>query len=107
MAATTVKEILERIAGLDPEKLQGLNAVALFDLGGEGGGKWYAVFKDGTCAVTEGVSKAAHATIRMDASDYVDLATGRLGGMRAFLTGRVKTSGDATLLKKMQSWFPR
>jgi putative sterol carrier protein len=57
--------------------------------------------------VTEGVSSAAQGTIMMSASDYVDLATGKLGGTRAFMTGRVKTSGDFTLLKKMQAWFPQ
>ena len=43
----------------------------------------------------------------MDAADYVALATGKLGGMKAFLSGKVKTSGDFSLLQRMQSWFPR
>jgi NAD+ synthase len=89
------------------DRARGANAIIQFQLSGEGGGNWYAVIKDGTCAVTEGVSSAAQGTIMMSASDYVDLATGKLGGTRAFMTGRVKTSGDFTLLKKMQAWFPR
>ena len=82
-------------------------AVIQFHLTGKGGGDWYAVIESGTCTVTEGVSSAPHGTITMSASDYVDLASGRLGGIRAFMTGRVKTSGDVTLLRKMQAWFPR
>jgi putative sterol carrier protein len=53
------------------------------------------------------MSSAAPATIMVKDQDCVALATGKLGGMRAFLTGRVKTSGGFTLLPKMQSWFPR
>ena len=57
--------------------------------------------------MTEGTSDTAQATIMMTASDYVDLATGKLGGMKAFFTGRIKTAGDPTILQKMQSWFPK
>ena len=78
-----------------------------FKLSGEGGGSWYATIKNGTCTVTEGQSEAPQATIMMSAKDYVLLATGKLGGTRAFLTGRVKTSGDFTLLQKMPAWFPQ
>ena len=83
-----------------------MHAVIQFKLSGQDGGNWYATIKDGTCVVTEGVSDAAQATIMMDASDYVALAAGKLGGMKAFLTGRVKTSGDFALLRRMQTWFP-
>jgi NH3-dependent NAD+ synthetase/putative sterol carrier protein len=89
------------------DKARGVDTVIQFQLSGEGGGNWYTTIKDGACTVTEGVSDAAQATIMMTASDYVALATGKLGGMKAFLTGRVKTSGDFTLLQKMQAWFPQ
>jgi putative sterol carrier protein len=90
-----------------PNKARGANAVIQFELSGEGGGNWYVTIKDGTCTVNEGVSDDAQGTIIMDANDYVALATGKLGGMKAFMTGKVKTKGDFTVLKKMQSWFPR
>jgi len=90
-----------------PNRAKGVDTVIQFRLSGEGGGNWYTTIKDGTCTVTEGVSDAAQGTIMMTASDYVALATGKLGGMKAFLTGRVKTSGDFTLLQKMQTWFPQ
>jgi NAD+ synthase len=90
-----------------PERAKGVRTVIQFVLSGQGGGNWYVTIQDGTCRVTEGVSQAAEATIRMDAADYVALVTGRLGGMRAFLSGRVKVSGDASLLKRMQAWFPQ
>lgn len=104
----TARELIETMPqAFRPERARRVNAVIQFELSGEGGGNWYATIKDGTCTVTEGVSEAAQGTIMMDASDYVALAAGELGGMKAFLTGRIKTSGDFTLLKKMETWFPR
>ena len=108
MAKLTAEELIVTMPEyFRPEKAKGENAIIQFKLSGEGGGDWYAIIKDGTCTVEKGVSESADATIMMKASDYVKLATGKLGGMRAFLTGKVKTSGDFTLLQKMQAWFPR
>jgi putative sterol carrier protein len=108
LAQKTARQLFEEMPdAFQPRKARGVEAVIQFRLSGEGGGEWYVVVKDGTCAVTEGVNDAAQATIMMSAADYVALASGKLGGMRAFMTGRVKTTGDFTLLQKMQAWFPR
>jgi putative sterol carrier protein len=105
---TTAREMIQEMPKVfRPEKAKGVNAVIQFRLSGEGGGEWYVTVKDQKCVVTEGVSNAAQGTIMMTGKDYVALANGKLGGMKAFLTGRVKTSGDFTLLQKMQAWFPR
>jgi NAD+ synthase len=106
-APRTARQWVERLPQyFQPDRARGAKAVIQFHLTGEGGGNWYAVIENGTCTVTEGVSGAPHGTITMSAGDYVDLASGKLGGIRAFMTGRVKTSGDITLLRKMQAWFP-
>ena len=106
-APRTAMQWVERLPQyFQPDRARGAKAVIQFHLTGEGGGDWYAVIENGTCTVTRGVSGAPHGTITMSASDYVDLASGKLGGIRAFMTGRVKTSGDITLLRKMQAWFP-
>ncbi len=108
MDSMTARDLIETMpSAFRPERARRVNAVIQFELSGEGGGDWYVTIKDGTCTVTEGVSDAAQGTIMMTASDYVALADGKLGGMKAFLTGRIKTTGDFTLLKKMETWFPR
>ena len=108
MDKTTARQMIEDMPRFfRPERARRVDTVIQFQLSGEGGGNWYAAIKDGTCTVTEGVSQAAQATIMMTADDYVALANGKLGGMKAFLTGRVKTAGDPTLLNRMQTWFPK
>jgi putative sterol carrier protein len=104
----TARDLIETMpAAFRPERASRVNAVIQFELSGEGGGNWYLTVKDGACTVTEGVSEVAQGTIIMTASDYEALAAGEIGGMKAFLTGRIKTKGDFTLLKKMETWFPR
>ena len=104
----TARELIEDMPQFfRPERARGVDAVIQFRLSGDGGGNWYVTFKHGTCTVTEGVADAARATIQMAASDYVDLANGKLGGMKAFLTGRIKASGDVSLVQRMQNWFPK
>jgi putative sterol carrier protein len=108
MENMTARDLIETMPeAFRPERARRVNAVIQFELSGEGGGNWYVTIKDGACTVTEGVSEVAQGTIMMAASDYVSLAAGELGGMKAFLTGRIKTTGDFTLLKKMETWFPR
>jgi putative sterol carrier protein len=81
--------------------------VVQFHITGEDGGDWYVTIKDRKCTVTEGVAGSANATLRMDAHDYVALATGKLGSMKAFMSGTVKASGDVALLQRMDRWFVR
>ncbi len=90
-----------------PERAGRANCVVQFHITGEDGGDWYVTIKDRKCTVTEGIAGSANATLRMDARDYVALATGKLGSMKAFMSGTVKASGDVSLLQRMDRWFVR
>lgn len=104
----TARELIEDMPRtFRPERAGRAKAVVQFQLSGEGGGNWYVAIQDRTCTVIEGIAESADATIQTDASDYVALATGKLGSMKAFLSGRVKASGDVSLLRRMDTWFVR
>lgn len=104
----TARELIEDMPRtFRPERAGRAKGVIQFQLSGQEGGNWYVVIKDRTCTVTEGIADRADATIRMEAGDYVALATGKLGSMKAFLSGRVKASGDVSLLRRMDTWFVR
>jgi putative sterol carrier protein len=108
MSKMTARQLIETMPEtFRPERAGRADAVVQFQLSGEGGGNWYVTIRDRTCTVAEGVTDAANATVQMDAADYVALATGRLGSMKAFMTGRVKASGDVSLLQRMDRWFVR
>ncbi len=46
---------------------------------------------------------AADCTIKMDFSDFADLIEGKLDGMTAFMTGKLKIEGDMGVAMKLQS----
>ena len=46
---------------------------------------------------------AADCTIKMDFSDFADLIEGKLDGMSAFMTGKLKIEGDMGVAMKLQS----
>lgn len=45
------------------------------------------------------------ATMKISTGDFVKLATGKMDGMKAFMTGKLKVKGDMSLVMKMQKYF--
>ncbi len=88
-----------------PDKAQGVNAVIQYHLTGEGGGDWIIRIADGKCTVEEGVAENPNLVLRMDAQDYVDMVTGKLDGMTAFMMGKLQLDGDFTLATRLTSFF--
>ena len=46
-------------------------------------------------------------SIKMGVADFVRLITGKLNGMQAFMTGKLKVGGDLFFAQTFQSWFDR
>lgn len=103
MTTIPVKEVLQRIAGIDPSRVEGLNAVALFDLSGEGGGKWTLKIADGEITIEEGETAPPNVTLSMAAADFVAMSKGELNPVSAFMQGKIKVSGDMGLAMRLQS----
>ncbi len=103
---TTPADIFAKTAeNLIPEKAGDMNAAVAFDLSGEEGGQWTVNIANGSCTVAEGIVDGADATISMSGSDYVDMMTGKLNPMMAFMGGKVKVSGDLNTVMKFQTMF--
>ncbi len=61
---------------------------------------------DGQCDVEEGAPRPAVATLNVSLPNFLRLASGKLGGLHAIVTGRLRVSGDVLLAKRMGgSWF--
>ncbi len=103
MAVTTVQEVLQNIGNVDPAKIAGIDAVILFDLSGEGGGKWTLTLADGTAKVEEGETASPSMTLSMNAADFVSMASGELNAMAAFMQGKIKIAGDMSLAMRLQN----
>jgi len=92
---------------VDANAAKGVNATIQFNLSGDNGGQWYVTIKDGTATVSEGTAPSANMTMTRAAQDYVDMTTGKLNGQMAFMSGKLKISGDMGLAMKMQTLFKR
>ena len=104
----TPQEILDAMPGqLDENAAKNMNATIQFNLSGDNGGQWYVTIKDGKAEVSKGTAPSANMTMSMAANDYVDMTTGKLNGQMAFMSGKLKISGDMGLAMKMQSLFKR
>jgi len=103
---TTVHEIFDRMPETFlKEKAAGMDAVIEFDITGDGGGRWHAVIAGERLSVVRGPHPSPHLTLSASAEDYVAISTGKLNGQLAFMTGRLKASGDLALAVKMQNVF--
>jgi putative sterol carrier protein len=100
--AEIFSEINSRIAA-DPAKTAGMTAIYAFDLGGEAPGQYHISLKDGSADVGEGSPENPNITITMKSEDFVDLATGKLDGTMAFMSGKIKIKGDMGLAMRLQS----
>ncbi|WP_027364920.1 SCP2 sterol-binding domain-containing protein [Desulfotruncus alcoholivorax] len=87
----------------DPSKMAGLTATYQFSLSGDGGGEYFVVFDNGTAQVNEGTADNPNITISMEAADFQDMVDGKLDGMGAFMSGKLKVTGDMSLAMRLQT----
>ena len=103
----SVKEIFAGMPGVfNQGAAAGLNVVIQYDIEGDQGGNWYAVIKDQTCSVSEGVHPSPTLTMKMADKDWLAMCAGQLDGMTAFMTGKLKTTGDIMLAQRLPMLFP-
>ncbi len=106
--ATTLKEAFDGMPSVfNKEAAKGLTAVYQFDLTGDKAGQYHVIIENETCTVKEGTHPSPHVTISMAGQDYLDMINGKLNPQMAFMSGKLKISGDMGLALKMQSLFPR
>ena len=101
----TVKDLMERMPGAFlPDKAEGVDAVIQFQLG-EDGGDWVCTIRDQACTVQKGSIENPNLTVTAEASDYIDMITGKLNPMSAIATKKVVLKGDLNLAMKYMGLF--
>src|SRR5439155_16971219 len=83
----TVKETFDAMSGrFRADKAAGTSAVIQYDVGGDGGGTWHAVIKDGTCTVKTGPAPTPNLTLQIAAPDWLDMLSGKQSGQMLFMS---------------------
>ncbi len=87
------------------EKAKGVHARYQWELSGPKGGQWWIDVNDGTFKMGRGKIDNPGVTFVASDKDWVALSNGKLGGVWAFLTGRLKIRGDQKLARKLDEMF--
>lgn len=113
IASLGTDAVLARVFGgmrdaFRPERAPGQQAVLQWDLSTPDGPRsWQLSVEDGTASLAEGAPASPRVTLGMALADLLRFAAGRLDGMQAFMSGRLRVSGDLMLAQAMQTWFDR
>jgi putative sterol carrier protein len=95
-------------SSFSPQKAGAQQATVQYELTHPEGTSNYTMrIADGRCEVERGIAESPRVSIKMSVGDFVRLITGKLNGMQAFMTGKLKVSGDLFFAQTFQSWFER
>jgi len=101
MPATEMIRRLPR--AFDPEAARGLSMTVQYMIEEP----MYVVVDADQCHVHKGVAEAPDVTLRIRGDHLVKLMTGRMRGITAFLTGKLRVEGNMMLAQKLQQIFDR
>lgn len=109
--AAGTDQVLDQIFGgmeqaFQPDKAAGQSAVIQWDITTPDGMKTYQLkVDDGSLQVLKDGSEPARVTLGLALPDFIRFISGKLDGMQAFMTGKLKLSGDMMFAQSMQTWF--
>jgi putative sterol carrier protein len=86
-------------------RAKGVHARFQFDLSGPNGGLWWIEVNDGKCKFGRGRIQNPGVTFVASDRDWVALSNGKLPGVWAYMTGRLKIRGDQKLARRLDELF--
>ena len=96
---------LEKLqARFNPDAAKGMNDVFQFHF--SDAGDYYLVINDGTLDVQEGEQDDPSVSLSMSTDTLKGIMNGEINGMTAFMTGKLKATGNVMLATKLTSLFP-
>ena len=105
------RTIMQALEGMtltfNPEKAKNIEAVIQFELRGDVIGKYYLNIHQEKCTFHKGEHEKPTLTIKTPSDVWLKIARKEMNGAVAMMTGKYKTSGDASILLKMDKIFSR
>ncbi|XP_065350355.1 hydroxysteroid dehydrogenase-like protein 2 [Cloeon dipterum] len=89
-------------ANLSEELVAKVNAIYQFNVSGTEEGQWFLDLKTGKGSVGQGPSTNADATLSMNSKHFADMFAGKLKPAGAFMTGKLKISGNIQKAMKLE-----
>lgn len=101
MSVNTLEKLQARF---NPEAAEGMDEVFQFHF--SDAGDHYLVIKDRTLDVQEGEHDDPSVSLGMSTDTLKGIMSGDINGMTAFMTGKLKATGNVMLATKLTSLFP-
>jgi len=101
---TTVAKILDSIQGkFNKEAAAGIDIVFQFSI--DDSEQFFLTVSNQECELSQGEHEDPSVTLIMTSETLASIASGELGGMQAFMTGKLKTEGNMMLATKLSDLF--
>lgn len=86
---------------IKPEMIEDVECVVQLNVSAP----YVVVVKEGVCSITEGKVDDADVSLTLSDDNLIALLTGKLTGVMAFMTGKLKIEGDLMLAKEIPDFF--
>ncbi|MFI0471360.1 SCP2 sterol-binding domain-containing protein [Halomonas sp. HMF6819] len=101
MSSTTFEKLESRF---DPQAAKGMDEIFQFHFSDEQ--SHYLHVQDGTLGIHEGEHDDPSVTLTTSTETLRGIMSGDISGMSAFMSGKLKASGNVMLATKLTSLFP-
>lgn len=101
MSTNTLEKLQARF---DPQAAQGMQEIFQFHF--SDAGSHYLDIQDGSLDVQEGEHDDPSVSLSMSTDTLKGIMNGDINGMTAFMTGKLKATGNVMLATKLTSLFP-
>jgi putative sterol carrier protein len=103
-----IQSMMETVVqSFQPEKAAGIDAKVYFHLSGNQGGDWVATIRDQKLMIEPGTTQNPDLMLSADTQDLMDLFSGKLKPMQAYMQGKVQFKGDMGLAMRLAGLFKR
>lgn len=110
-SAADLDVVLERIfttmqSMFRPDQAQGQDGVVQWEVAdGDSTHVYHVIMEGGTCRAVAGPADAPKATLAFTLPNFLRFMAGEMNGIQAFMTGKVRISGDVMYAQRMEGFF--
>lgn len=95
-------EFLQKLpTAIKPEMVEDIDCVVQLNISTP----HFVTMKEGVCTIVEGSAPESDVSLTLSDDNLIALLTGKLSGVMAFMTGKLKIEGDLMLAKEIPDCF--